>query len=97
MNTAALLNEVTRRGIRLEPDGDALCYTAPKDLLTPELMAKVKAHKSELLDILRKPGAVFWALTERGAESGEIPTCTACRKKLVYWFPLYTRNQKTRN
>ena len=57
MNTAALLNEVTRRGIRLEPDGDALCYTAPKDLLTPELMAKLKAHKTELLDILRKPGA----------------------------------------
>ena len=53
MNTAALLNEVTRRGIRLEPDGDALCYTAPKDLLTPELMAKLKAHKTELLGILR--------------------------------------------
>lgn len=57
MNTAELLNEVTRRGIKLKPDGNALCYTAPKDLLTPELMAKLKAHKTELLDILRKPGA----------------------------------------
>ncbi len=57
MNTAELLNEVTRRGIKLKPDGDALCYTAPKDLLTPELMAKLKAHKTELLDILTKPGA----------------------------------------
>ncbi len=53
MNTAALLNEVTRRGIKLEPDGDALCYTAPKDVLTPELMAELKAHKTELLGILR--------------------------------------------
>ncbi len=57
MNTAELLNEVTRQGIRLMPDGDALCYTAPKDLVTPELMAKLKAHKTELLDILRKPVA----------------------------------------
>ena len=53
MNTAALLSEVTRRGIKLEPDGDALCYTAPKDVLTPELMAELKAHKTELLGILR--------------------------------------------
>ncbi len=53
MNTAALLNAITRRGIKLEPDGDALCYTAPKDVLTPELMAELKAHKTELLGILR--------------------------------------------
>ncbi|MEE8513394.1 MAG: hypothetical protein V3S73_01565, partial [Gammaproteobacteria bacterium] len=52
MNTAALLNEVTRRGIRLEPDRDTLCYTAPKDALTPALLAELKTHKSELLQFL---------------------------------------------
>ncbi len=49
MNTAALLNEVTRRGIKLRPDGDALCYTAPKDALTPDLLVELKTHKAELL------------------------------------------------
>ena len=49
MNTAALLNEVTRRGIKLKPDGDALCYTAPKDALTPDLLVELKTHKAELL------------------------------------------------
>ena len=49
MNTAELLDEVTRRGIRLEPDGDTLCYTAPKGALTKELLAELKAHKAELL------------------------------------------------
>ena len=49
MNTKALLNEVTRRGIKLKPDGDALCYTAPKDALTPDLLAELKTHKAELL------------------------------------------------
>ncbi len=52
MNTAALLNEVTRRGIKLKPDGDALCYTAPKNALTPTLLAELKTHKSELLQFL---------------------------------------------
>ncbi len=49
MNTAALLGEVTRRGIKLKPDGDALCYTAPKDALTPDLLVELKTHKAELL------------------------------------------------
>ena len=52
MNTAELLDEVTRRGIKLEPDGDALCYTAPKDALTPALLAELKTHKPELLHFL---------------------------------------------
>ncbi len=49
MNTAELLDEVTRRGIKLKPDGDALCYTAPKDALTPDLLVELKTHKAELL------------------------------------------------
>ncbi len=52
MNTAELLDEVTGRGIKLEPDGDALCYTAPKDALTPALLAELKTHKPELLQFL---------------------------------------------
>ena len=52
MNTAELLDEVTRLGIKLKPDGDALCYTAPKDALTPALLAELKTHKPELLQFL---------------------------------------------
>ncbi len=57
MNTQALLRKVEQFGIRLEVRGDNLRAEAPENLLTPELVAEFKAHKAELLDILRKPGA----------------------------------------
>ncbi len=57
MNTQALLKKVEQFGIRLEVRGDKLRAEAPENLLTPELVAEFKAHKAELLDILRKPGA----------------------------------------
>lgn len=91
MNTAELLDEVTRRGIKLKPDGDALCYTAPKDVLTSELMAKLKAHKTELLDILRKPGAEVLAQAiqiRRIREQGEIPPHYTAVTVCVYCGPV---------
>ncbi len=55
MNAIALLNEFQRKGIRLEARGDKLRAEAPEDVLTPQLVAELKAHKSELLDLLDRP------------------------------------------
>ena len=50
---AGLLEECDSHGIRLSMDGDGgLTIDAPQDVLTPDLIGRLKAHKSELLAIL---------------------------------------------
>ena len=48
-----LTAECDARGIRLLPaGGDGLKIDAPQDVLTPDLMERLKAHKGELLAAL---------------------------------------------
>ena len=54
MNAAALLLDLGRLGIRLEAHGDRLRYS-PRSAVTPDLAHRLKAHKGELLKILRNP------------------------------------------
>ncbi len=55
MSAAVLLAEIQQLGVCLEAKGDTLHAEAPEDILTPELVAKLKAHKAELLTALEKP------------------------------------------
>lgn len=49
-----LLAECQSHGIRLLPDGDGrLTIDAPQDALTPDVLARLKAHKADLLAMLR--------------------------------------------
>jgi len=50
-NVADLLAELDALGIRLEADGDRLCFR-PRDKVTADLAARMKAHKGELLALL---------------------------------------------
>jgi hypothetical protein len=52
MSAAELLSDLGRLGIRLEADGERLWY-CPRSALTPELLGRLKAHKAELLAMLR--------------------------------------------
>jgi hypothetical protein len=47
-----LMADLARLGIKLEADGDRLRYS-PRSALTPDLAKLMKAHKSELLAMLR--------------------------------------------
>jgi hypothetical protein len=47
-----LIADLARLGIKLEADGDRLRYS-PRSALTPDLAKLMKAHKSELLAMLR--------------------------------------------
>jgi TubC N-terminal docking domain len=50
---ADLLSEYDDHGIRLLIAGDdGLTIDAPEDALTPDLLARLKAHKTELLSLL---------------------------------------------
>lgn len=56
---AELLADCDARGIRLHPAGDGgLTIDAPQAALTPDMVARLKAHKAELLALLRPAVAV---------------------------------------
>ncbi len=72
MSTAAvLLDTLTRQGVMLKAEGEKLLYRPP-ERLTPDLKAKLREHKAELLRLLQPdPGLadayrVFWTLPEKG-------------------------------
>ncbi len=48
-----LLAELRQRNVRLWLEGERLRYKAPKDALTPELLAEVKSQKSEIIAFLK--------------------------------------------
>jgi len=52
MTAAELLIDLARRGIRLEADGNQLRFS-PRSAVTPDLADRLRAHKTELLAILR--------------------------------------------
>jgi len=52
MSAAELLLDLGRLGIRLEADGERLRY-CPRSALTPDVLGRLKAHKADLLAILR--------------------------------------------
>lgn len=52
MSAQTLITELQLRGVVLEVQGDRLCYRAPIGVITPQLHATLKAHKSELIAAL---------------------------------------------
>lgn len=46
------MNDLARLGIRIEAHGDRLRYS-PRSAVTPDLADRMKAHKGELLALLR--------------------------------------------
>ena len=54
MRATELLNELKARGVVLQALGDRL-RVGPRDRVPQELIAELRAHKSELLDLFGKP------------------------------------------
>ncbi|QBS37116.1 hypothetical protein E1B22_03775 [Thermaerobacter sp. FW80] len=78
MTAAALLTELRRRGVEVWADGDRLCYRAPRGALTPELREAVRAHKGELLAVLRSDRPRFWPLEAWQEEWGWVSVRDPC-------------------
>lgn len=51
MTATALLAHLSARGVRVRVEGECL-RLAPRDALTPELLAEVREHKPQLLALL---------------------------------------------
>ena len=54
MDAVALLADLKKRGVELEPRGKKLHCRAPEGTLTPELLAVLQEHKSALLALLAR-------------------------------------------
>jgi hypothetical protein len=52
-----LVEDLTRRGVRLWAEGGELRCRGSKKVLTPEVLARLKEHKVEILDLLRPAAA----------------------------------------
>lgn len=55
MTPGALLCVVHRAGVRLRAEGQRLLYEGPRQALTPDLLAQLRARKPELLALLTDP------------------------------------------
>lgn len=53
MNTAAAIDRMRDAGVELWLEGDALRYRAPPDVLTPERLDWLRAHREDLAEALR--------------------------------------------
>ncbi|GAA6618281.1 amino acid adenylation domain-containing protein [Scytonema sp. NUACC26] len=54
MNLVEFIQSLSATGIELWVNGDKLCYEAPEDVLTPELLTQIKQHKEEIIYSLQK-------------------------------------------
>ena len=58
MNLRTLLEELNHLGVELQAVGDTVEYEAPEETITPVLLNQLKAHKAELLAVLRNAQTV---------------------------------------
>lgn len=84
MSTAELLLEMHRLEIRMEADGERLRYY-PRSALTPDLLNLVKAHKAELLAVLRPPPEPASTQPEPRCEALGTPRKAVCRCGSTKW------------
>ena len=56
MSASVLIANLQRRGVELAAEGDRLRYRAPRGALSPELLADLRSHKTEILAELIQDG-----------------------------------------
>ena len=54
MTARELLDELDGLGVKLESRGDRLHVVAPREVLTADLVDRLNAHKSEIMDAIRR-------------------------------------------
>jgi TubC N-terminal docking domain len=84
MSSTELLLDLGRLGIRLEADGERLRYF-PQSALTPVLLDRLKAHKAELLAMLRPAPEVAPALPTPTSDAPAKPEKAVCRCGSTTW------------
>ena len=91
MSAAELLLDLGRLGIRLEADGQRLRFH-PRSALTPDLLERLKAHKADLLALLRPAPEAAPALPVATNEAPAQPTRPICRCGSTTWRDVVLRH-----
>lgn len=73
MSVAQLMADLNHRGVRLEAHGDRLRFS-PRSSVTPDLAERMKAHKGELLALLRPTPTGLGTCAACGGALWELPT-----------------------
>lgn len=63
--SASLLDELRDQGIRLEARPNGNLYVAPRARLTPDVLDRIRRHKSELLALLEQKRLSFAQIEAR--------------------------------
>ena len=93
MSDAELMTDLARLGIKIEAHGDRLRF-APMSVVTSVLLGRLKAHKAELLALLRSDCD---KVTESDGDPWESPAaipassvepCPTCGSLELWWNPL---------
>jgi hypothetical protein len=95
-----LLAECSGHGIRLAPtDGGGLEIDAPQGALTPDLLARLKTHKGDLLGMLRPAPKVAPALIVATRDAPAKPMKPVCRCGSTTWLdvPIHGRQSVRRD
>ena len=82
MSVRDLLMDLDAHGVVLRADGHDLRVEAQKGTLTPELVAEIAAHKTELLDAVRRPRVGICSHCGRWAAPNLLWMCAACADAL---------------
>src|SRR5262245_37466487 len=98
MTAADLLLDLGRLGIRLEADGGRLRYF-PRSALTPDLLTRLKAHKADLLTMLRPAPEGAPDLPAPKSDAPATPTTPLCRCGSTTWrdVPIHGGQSARRN
>jgi hypothetical protein len=59
MSVQHLVDQILATGTELWPEGDQLRYRMPKDVVNPSLLATLKQHKAEILELLLFGSTVY--------------------------------------
>lgn len=93
---ADLLAECDAHGIRLALAGDGgLTIDAPQDALTPDLLARLKSHKADLLAMLRPAPEAAPSLPVLASVAPATPTKAVCRCGSTTWQDVPIHNSQS--
>jgi hypothetical protein len=72
MTASTLLSELQALGAKLGVAGDQIRIEAPRGVVSPELLAELRAHKPELIELLTWPPECLEAEREHGHPSARL-------------------------
>ncbi len=86
MTTTTFLDELTARGVLIEPDGDRLKLAAPPGVLQPRVLDAIRNHKAELLALLQAGGLAGTQSTLQAPAAPDVSELAFAKARRREWL-----------